>query len=157
MVLNSKSAMSFIKDPMGHAAPQQHGVDLTLANVVKVTPSEITKERSQIGVQTPLSVWMREDGKKMYDLPVGYYGIYFEQGIKLPNNVKANIVHRSSVLRGGAIITSGEYDPGFETEMMGAYMFVAVPIRLEIGARVAQVVLTQTQPCDEYDGQWQGK
>lgn len=149
--------MKFIIDKQGTAKPQQHGVDLTLANVVRVTPSEINKDQTIIGIQRPLSIWQREDGRRIYDIPMGYYGIYFEQGIKLPDNVKANIIHRSSVLRGGAMIFSGEYDPGFETQTMGAYMIVFVPIRLELGARVAQIVLHETQPCVKYEGQFQNK
>ncbi len=80
----------------------------------------------------------------------------FDQGCKLPEDRTAFIRHRSSILRCGSIITSGVYDPGFEVDEMGGVMVVKEDIRIEKGARVAQVIMLENNSAELYDGQWQG-
>ena len=66
---------------------------------------------------------------------------------------------RSSLVRCGAIIESGQFDGGFETQNMGAFLHVIRPIIIERGARVAQAIINETYTVDEdhmYNGQWQG-
>lgn len=67
--------------------------------------------------------------------------------------------HRSSILRCGAYITSGVFDPGFKCDEIGATLFVTNPngIVIEEGARVAQFLAIENQiTYDTYNGQYQG-
>lgn len=66
------------------------------------------------------------------------------------------ITHRSSILRSGCNLTSAIFDPGFKTEQMGSFMQVINPIKIEKGARLAQINCYRAeQAADEYNGQWQ--
>ena len=66
---------------------------------------------------------------------------------------------RSSLVRCGADVRSGQFDGGFKTKAMGAFLKVELPIEIEVGARVAQMIVNETYEVaneDLYDGQWQG-
>lgn len=92
-----------------------------------------------------------------YILPQGVYSVTFNEGCKLPNNVSAKIVQRSSILRTGNIIMSSVYDPGFEVDNMGAMMFIYQEIIIGENARVAQIVCDETYAVSNvYNGQYQG-
>ena len=94
----------------------------------------------------------------VYNLPVGYYEIEFEEGCKMPANYAMVFKTRSSLVRCGAEVRSGQFDGGFETERMGAFLKVDIPIKIEKGARVAQALITETYTVDAenlYNGQWQ--
>ena len=54
------------------------------------------------------------------------------------------------------MITSGVYDPGFEVDEMGAVLIATQPITIEIGARVAQIIIFDNFDAELYAGQWQG-
>ena len=151
MFLNASETYKYLKDPLQTAKLAQHGVDLTLKDIYTLTPGQVLLEKTIIGSITYLS----PDEQNKYFLTPGVYGVQFEQGCVLPANVKANIIHRSSVLRNGSFILSGEYDPGFETEYMGAFLFVTIPIIIEKGARIAQIVMAHTLPSELYNGQFQ--
>lgn len=89
-------------------------------------------------------------------LEKGAYSLTFNQGCKLPNYIAAKIEGRSSLNRLGCRVQSGRYDPGFETEQMGATLYVEVPILIEYRARVAQIIMEQCVPTDNiYNGQYQ--
>jgi deoxycytidine triphosphate deaminase len=60
------------------------------------------------------------------------------------------------MLRCGVIITSGVYDPGFEVDEMGGVMIVSEDMRVELGARVAQIIVMENATAEMYNGQWQG-
>ena len=159
MVLNSSEVQKCLTGKVDPSQVQQHGVDLTLLSICDLTGGEIYKENVRIGRENALlPVRDTLTGKETYRLEQGYYAVYFEQGVKIPANIKANIIQRSSLARSGAQISSSEYDPGFETANLGAYLTVYKPIIIERGARVAQIVMAETNPVDSpYDGQYQGK
>lgn len=93
------------------------------------------------------------------ELPTGYYEVEFEEACNIPNNMVLNYKTRSSLVRCGAIIHSGQFDAGFNTNNMGAFLHVIRPIILEKGARLAQAIVTESYPVDDenmYNGQWQG-
>lgn len=99
------------------------------------------------------------DGREYWELPVGYYEVEFEEGCDIPNNCAMYFKTRSSLVRCGAEILSGQFDAGFKTDNMGAFLKVNIPIRIEKGARVAQMIVNETYKVNDedlYDGQWQG-
>lgn len=166
MVFTSDQVLKCIIDSKGTAVPQQHGVDLTVDSISRIVPS--CKEAKPSGVYKSGTILPRYEEIKTLDvsddvkgwyLQPGIYSAYFEQGVKIPLNAKANIIHRSSMGRCGTTITSGEYDAGFETDQMGAILQVFVPIFIEKGARIAQLVVYETNKVVEntYHGHYQNE
>lgn len=99
------------------------------------------------------------DGREYWELPVGYYEVEFEEGCAIPNHIAMYFKTRSSLVRCGAEIISGQFDAGFETKNAGAFLKVNIPITIEKGARVAQAIVTESYEVNEeylYNGQWQG-
>ena len=146
---------------------QQQGVDVRLKDVFVFCDipypvmGKITKEKSHIP-QTKstngTAMWTKKGDSEFIVLEPGYYEVMFEEGCKLPNNMAMYFKTRSSLVRCGAIIHSGQFDGGFETQNMGAFLQVIRPIEIERGARIAQAIVSETYVVDEdhmYNGQWQ--
>lgn len=133
---------------------QQQGIDVRLKNVFDVTstgkvPKEGKTQHSKTLEVLPIY--------GTYCLTPGYYEVTFEEGCNIPNNATLHFKTRSSLVRCGALIHSGQFDAGFHTDNAGAFLQVLVPIEIEPGARVAQaLVFTSNEVENLYDGQWQG-
>lgn len=155
MLLNAEQVSTLLQTN-GLGAKAQVGYDLTLKSINRVHGGAIFKDKSQINTYSEILPMVNPTGKIMYTLNSGVYSLTFDQGIKLPADRTAFIVHRSSIVRCGAIITSGVFDPGFEVENMGAIMFVYETILIERGARVAQVIIHENYQAMQYQGQYQG-
>jgi deoxycytidine triphosphate deaminase len=146
---------------------QQQGVDVRIKKVSVVGKSHhyssygyIPKEGKTVTpTTTEIPPICLEGGKEYWDLTEGYYEVEFEEGCNIPNYIAMNFKTRSSLVRCGAEILSGQFDAGFSTNNMGAFLKVNIPITIEKGARVAQTILTETYEVDDnnlYNGQWQG-
>jgi deoxycytidine triphosphate deaminase len=133
----------------------QVGYDLTLKSIKKVSGGVVMQDKTTIADYTEVTPSVNNDGKFIFKLEPGTYSLTFEQGCKLPNNMTAFIRHRSSMLRCGAIITSGIFDPGFEVDEMGSIMIVTESMIVEKGARVAQIIMFENNEAELYNGQWQ--
>jgi deoxycytidine triphosphate deaminase len=134
----------------------QVGYDLTLKSIKKVSGGVVMQDKTTIADYTEVTPSVNNDGKFIFKLEPGTYSLTFEQGCKLPNNMTAFIRHRSSILRCGAIITSGVYDPAFYVDEMGAIMIVTEPIIIEKGARIAQIIVFENHEAEAYNGQYLG-
>lgn len=154
-MLNNAQQVEQLLQTNGKGAKAQVGYDLTLKSIKRVHGGSVLADKTQVIPYTDEIVTV-QNGKQVYELAPDTYSITFEQGVKLPNDKTAFIRHRSSVLRCGATITSGVYDPGFEVEEMGAVMITTQPITIEVGARVAQVIIFDNNDAELYDGQWMG-
>jgi len=166
MYLNAKNISSYlvIKDTdKDLGKPAQVGWDLTLADVKQIGAGhhKLTQSGSEIDqnayVPVPLMINPHKESEKLWILAPGVYSLTFHQGCSLPNHIKAEIVHRSSLLRMGVEIKSAVYDPGFKVERMGAVMIVHNMVSIEYGARVAQILMATTEEAVKYNGQWQGQ
>jgi dUTP pyrophosphatase len=155
MLLNSHQVSEYL-ETNGLGEKAQVGYDLTLKGVKSINGGMVLAGKTIVEEYDEVPPTVTPTGKYLYHLKPGAYSLTFEQGCKLPNNVTAFIRHRSSILRCGAIITSGVYDPGFEVDEMGGVMIVNQEIRIEKGARVAQIIMMENTPADMYDGQWMG-
>lgn len=142
------------------AGVQQQGVDVRLMKVSRVGEGiwDIGYVPAKGKTDTPYSneVEVTEDGT--WRLEPGYYELEFKEGCKIPSNAAMYFKTRSSLVRCGAIVHSGQFDAGFETEKMGAFLHVILPIEIEVGARVAQMIVNESYEvglAELYDGQWQ--
>ena len=143
---------------------QQQGVDVRLKNIFTLDgmgyiprSGKTYKPKSNL-----IEEWLKDDANGNDDqfihLDPGYYEIEFEESCNIPSNYVLNFKTRSSLVRCGALVHSGQFDAGFQTENMGAFLQVIRPITLEKGARLAQAIVNETyevQDDDLYNGQWQ--
>jgi deoxycytidine triphosphate deaminase len=157
---------------------QQHGIDLNVVSVSKVIsrgliPKEgktILGQREEIkpmnrildfGVPPGADPMKRypENEKRgsVLSLDPGVYDFVFAQGCKVPKDSWFEVIQRSSGSRNGLFIRSAIFDAGFQTEQIGTMVMVLVPIDIEVGARVAQIVAHNSNEVEnQYNGQWQG-
>lgn len=133
---------------------QQQGVDVRLDRVFAViSGGKVPKE----GKTRPAQTVETSPTYGTYCLTPGYYEVTFKEGCNIPNNATLHFKTRSSLVRCGALIHSGQFDAGFHTDKAGAFLQVLMPIEIEPGARVAQaLVFTSNEVENLYDGQWQG-
>jgi len=151
MLLDAKKVESYLTtNDMGQRA--QVGYDLTLKGVKRIYGGTVYKDKTQL---LPYAE-MQPDINGIYRLQPGTYSLTFHQGVKLNEKTTAFICHRSSVLRCGAVITSGVYDPSFEVDEMGAVLIAYNTINLEQDARVAQIIMMENYEAEAYAGQWAG-
>jgi len=154
-MLNNANQVEQLLQTNGKGAKAQVGYDLTLKEVKQIIGGTVFSDKTEVLPYLEVPTFTKE-GKTVYTLSAGSYSLTFEQGVKLPSNKTAFIRHRSSILRCGAIITSGVYDPGFEVDEMGAVLIATQPITIEVGARVAQIIIFDNSEAELYDGQWMG-
>lgn len=154
-MLNNADQVEQLLQTNGKGAKAQVGYDLTLKEVKRIKGGSVLQDATLVNeyAQVPTTT---QNGREVFILPAGEYSLTFEQGVKLPSNKTAFIRHRSSILRCGAIITSGVYDPGFEVDEMGGVLIATQPITIEKGARVAQIIIFDNFDAELYAGQWQG-
>jgi len=155
MLQNAQQVLELLQTN-GKGAKAQVGYDLTLKSVKIVNGGSVMSDKTNVTNYSEKDSQVNKDGREVYEFAPGTYSLTFEQGIKLPSNKTAFIVHRSSILRCGGVITSGIYDPGFEVDEMGAMLIVTEPLIIEKGARVAQLYVFENSEAEEYAGQWQG-
>lgn len=166
MFLNAKSIeqhLIFDEEARQLGKPAQVGFDLSISHINRIIGGthKLTQSGSEIDMNAYLPMpWIvspYRPKERVWELYEGVYAIAFHQGCSLPDNVKAEIVHRSSLLRMGVEIKSAVYDPGFKTERMGAVMIVHNNVSIEYGSRVAQIIMAYTETSEKYDGQYQGE
>lgn len=88
--------------------------------------------------------------------PGVHYVVNFRENIAVREGFCAIIVARSSLLRGGAHITSAVWDTGFEGKL-GGVIRPLNPMDIELGARLAQVQFHQAVfNGHRYEGRYQG-
>lgn len=136
---------------------QQQGIDVRLKKVYKYASGH-GSVLSQ-GKTKKMNFEELQPVDNIFFLYPGYYEIEFEEGCDIPSDIVLNFKTRSSLVRNGALVYSGQFDAGFKTDNMGAFLQVINGIEIEKGARVAQAVCTETYNVsteDLYNGQWQG-
>ena len=144
-------------------AIQQQGIDVRLKSLRVVT---IENELGEIRAgfvpnrgKTKLPFYEEvtpENGE--YVLEPGFYDVELMESCNVPNNATLHYKTRSSLVRCGAVVHSGQFDAGFKTENMGCFLHVINPIVIEVGARIAQAIVFESDPVvtdDMYNGQWQ--
>ena len=147
---------------------QQQGVDVRIDKVYKVctylannegvVPAEgKTIRPTYKEVFTEDVNWWSDINKQYFHLEPGWYEVELLEGCNLGPTELLNYKTRSSLVRCGAVVHSGQFDAGFKTDKMGCFLHVIHPINIERGARIAQAVVTESYEVSNlYDGQWQG-
>lgn len=134
---------------------QQQGIDVRIKKVNKLSGGGVIPKEGK--TLLPVYEEMQVSVNDSWYLQPGYYEVEFEEGCNVPNNATLHFKTRSSLVRCGALVHSGQFDAGFKTNNMGAFLQVLNPISIQKGARIAQaIVFTSNEVSNLYDGQWQG-
>lgn len=150
-------------------AVQQQGIDVRIKSLKYVKnyfkeAFDITEDEPSVGIipvkgKTILPPYdeVSNDGDK-WNLTPGYYEVELEESCDIPSNATLHYKTRSSLVRCGAVIHSGQFDAGFKTDNMGCFLHVICPIIIYKGARIAQAIVFESDDVQKdslYDGQWQ--
>lgn len=136
------------------AGVQQQGVDVRVESISVLHGYGIIPEQ---GKTTLPQTTKLPDFNGRWVLTPGYYELELAEGITMPNDAALYFKTRSSLVRSGAIVHSGQFDAGFSTEKAGCFLQVLMPITIEVGARVAQAIVHTSDPVENtYNGQYQG-
>ena len=144
---------------------QQQGVDVRVAKVFSVEGGGIVPEKGKTTLPTykevePKPIKFQPGVEYMYfHLTPGWYELELMEGCNIGSKEVLNFKTRSSLVRCGAVVHSGQFDAGFTTEKMGCFLHVMNPINIQLGARVAQAIVNESYEVGSdnlYNGQWQG-
>lgn len=144
-------------------ACQQQGVDVRISRICEVHTDDCeqcgfvpAQGKTKLPTYTFLEPTKSADGQLYWTLLPGYYEVQLFEGAFVPNNVTLHFKTRSSLVRCGALVHSGQFDAGFQTVTAGCFLQVLKTITIEYGARIAQAICFESEPVDNtYDGQWQ--
>lgn len=158
MVLNAESALQFFPQGLGKfGAKAQCGIDLSVTNITKIVGGILYQDNSKEIKKYESVPYEIINGIKTWTISKGVYSLTFEQEIKLDNSHSGIVVGRSTTNRLGIIIRSGWFDPGFNS-IAGATMYVFNDdIKIQEGVRLGQMIIFETQPSEEYKGNYQGE
>ncbi|MFC6873570.1 deoxyuridine 5'-triphosphate nucleotidohydrolase [Halobellus marinus] len=139
-------------DPVDDAQIQPNGVDLTLADVFEqIAPGRIGTDDKTVGERE--SVGADDD---VFHLDPGGYILQYAETIAIPDEHVGFLYPRSTLMRNSCMLNTAVWDAGYEGKGEGLLQ-VHHPIRLECGARVAQLVLAVADHDDVYEGTYQGE
>ena len=144
-----------IIDPVDPGQLQPASVDLTLGDhFLKVDENAV----ESISLDTELH-YMDLHTQEIIIPPNSFLLAVTRETIKLPNNITAFVEGRSSIGRIGLFIqNAGWVDPGFHgTITLELYNANRLPIRLQAGRRICQIVLARmdTPTSAPYSGKYQ--
>lgn len=136
---------------------QQQGIDVRIDSIKRVSTHRqygvIPKNQK---TTTPDYIEVSKYNGK-WTLEPGYYEVTLMEGCSIPSNATLHFKTRSSLVRCGSLVHSGQFDAGFKTDAMGCFLQVLMPISIEQGARIAQAICFNSNEVENlYDGQWQG-
>lgn len=145
--------------------PAQAGIDLHMISCARIDEttsgyifSDQSTNKTEIAKTYPVEPVLKTNNTYYWGLQPGVYEIGFAEGCKFDSKTAGKIVHRSSLYRNGCEINSPLWDPGFHTDEMGTFLIVHNPIRIDVGARVGQMVVFETnEEAEKYEGQFQGQ
>ena len=139
-------------ESVSDAQIQPNGVDLTLGDVLEqVEAGRVGVDGKTVGDREPV-----ESDADGFDLDPGGYILQYAETISIPEDHVGFLYPRSTLMRNSCMLNTAVWDAGYEGKGEGLLQ-VHHPIRLERGARVAQLVLAEAGHEDVYAGTYQGE
>ncbi|QGN07605.1 deoxyuridine 5'-triphosphate nucleotidohydrolase [Halorhabdus sp. CBA1104] len=131
---------------------QPNGVDLTVEAVFEqVSAGRIGRDGKDVGDREPVET---DDGH--FHLDPGGYVVRYAEPVRIPDGHVGFLLPRSSLLRNSCMLDTAVWDAGYEGRGEGL-LEVYHEIELEVGARIAQLVVAEAAHHDTYDGDYQGE
>lgn len=165
MILNPKEVASnrWIVDNQGMILSkdkrvQPNGIDLTLAKVYRMEGTATVEcDSKSLPQYTPMKSYQNLDKKRVVKLlPGNAYILQIEETITIPANIVGLTWMRSTFNRCGCPIFACVFDSGYK----GIPTFAAyptLPIWIELGTRIAQILYFNAVGEGLYAGQYQGQ
>jgi deoxycytidine triphosphate deaminase len=145
----------YVAEALGDVDPEQvqpNGVDLRLDAVYEQTGTgRVGTDGKTVGERREREP---EDGR--YRLEPGGYVVRYADTVRIPEGHVGFLYPRSSLLRNSCMLNTAVWDAGYEGRGEGLLQ-VHHAVELEVGARVAQLVLAEADHADTYDGSYQGE
>lgn len=143
-------------NPVDDEQVQPNGVDLTLGDVLKQTePGVVGVDGKRVGAREPVDTVRADDSDAdVYALDPGGYILQYAETISIPADHVGFLYPRSTLMRNSCMLNTAVWDAGYEGKGEGLLQ-VHYPVRLEAGARVAQLVLAEAEHDGVYDGTYQ--
>jgi dUTP pyrophosphatase len=136
---------------------QPAGLDLSLHSIYKLTTAGKIDFSNKERVKSDLEQ-IPFDEKGWVFLEPGVYLIKYNEVCHLPTTVAGIARTRSSILRCGASIHTGVWDPGYEGRSESPIIVSNEKgIHLKKNARVAQLILFPIDETESYSGVYQGE
>ncbi len=134
---------------------QQQGIDVRLDRIYKIDQSQIGMVPVMGKTRIPKYHDVKPDDDGVFHLDAGYYEVTLAEACDIPSNASLHYKTRSSLVRCGALVHSGQFDAGFKTDAMGCFLQVIHPIEIARGARIAQaIVFESNEVTNTYEGQF---
>jgi len=167
-------------DPVDPDQQQPNGVDLTVEAVLEqVEPGRIGRDGKRVGERRAVEPVHEADVDGSVDddddgtderggddrgtasaptlrLDPGGYVCQYGETIRIPEGHVGFVYPRSSLMRNSCMLHTAVWDAGYEGRGEGL-LEVHHPIEIEVGARVAQLVLAAADHDGTYDGSYQGE
>ncbi len=160
MIKTGKETAQQLKGNTNFHKVNQVGVDLSVYKIEEILGGiMVFKDKTVVPPESFKEIPLQNiEGVLMWRLLPGAYALTFNEGVEIPAYATGFIQSRSSIYRGGSIISSPLWDPGFSTTIMGTTMIVSKLIFVEQNARVGQFFLHENhEPDSLYNGQFQNK
>lgn len=136
-------------DDLDNGCIQPNGIDFRLERVFQLTGNfELTKTSKKNRQVTELEHY------GIFPLFPGEYDILTNLKVKLPADIAATIMIRSSLSRNGLLFGNGLYDSGYEGTV-GTVLHIPCQVQIEKGVRIGQIVFHSAQSAHKYNGQYQ--
>lgn len=143
--------------PLSEEQIQANGIDVRIKSVQQLggdfTLSRYPFKKYDFNFEKT-ELFIDDDGFFKFECAVPYSIECFES-VKIPKNVAAMVYGRSSLNRRGIFIRSSFYDSGF-SNTIGFTLYPWIDCKIQIQARVAQIVFFRADSKDLYNGQYQG-
>ncbi|MCX8206980.1 MAG: deoxyuridine 5'-triphosphate nucleotidohydrolase [Methanothrix sp.] len=159
-VISGKDALSYMESFADREIQEQIcGVDLTARSIERFMSSgSIDLDNSERRVAETEVVQFDEDGWAF--LEMGAYLVTFNEIVRMPMDMMAFALPRSSLLRCGASLSTAVWDPGY-TGRSQSLLVVHNPhgIRIKKNARLMQLVFITMKDAAQkaYSGAYQGE
>ena len=141
-------------EPLRKSQVQPNGVDLTLDTVFEqVEPGRVVRGGKEIGERRERSAG---GDSGVYTLSPGGYVVRYGEVVTIPDDHVGFILPRSSLMRNSCMINTAVWDAGYSGRGEGLLQ-VHHDVELEVGARIAQLVLARADHEGVYDGSYQGE
>ena len=135
---------------------QQNGIDLTIKDVTRLYGhAEVRVDTKRLPGATKTNTTETLDKHKQWRLEAGNaYIANLNETVKIPKDMCALIVMRSTFNRCGCLIMGCVFDSGYEGKP-SLSIYPHVDIFIEENTRIAQILFFDAESAKLYDGQYQ--
>lgn len=142
--------------PVNKEQIQQNGIDLTVVGIAEIEGmARVGNKDKSLPNYIPLKSLPTLDGEWIYKLEPGKgYMLEIGEKIKIPKDMCGLIWMRSTFNRCGCPIFACVFDSGYEGRPTVA-AYPTIPIWIEKGTRIAQILYFDATSASMYNGQYQ--